>query len=137
MKSEKHITKILITDISIIIFSSFEAFIKGKSLALFNLFQSKTGGDIGDYLNFIMLNYFLDIIEPLIISLFLVFATKKLRVNRLMKFVLGGMVVAKLILKITKLEFNSIFFYLEILLYLIFFYFIITIPIYSEDKNEL
>lgn len=137
MKSEKHITKILITAISIIILSSFEAFIKGKSLALFNLFRSKTGGDIGDYLNFIMLNYFLDIIEPLIISLFLVFATKKLRVNRLMKFVLGGMVVAKLILKITKLEFNSIFFYLEILLYLMFFYFIITIPIYSEDKNEL
>ncbi|MEJ8752120.1 hypothetical protein WKS98_05785 [Lagierella sp. ICN-221743] len=137
MKSEKHITKILITAISIIILSSFEAFIKGKSLVLFNLFQSKTGGDIVDYLNFIMLNYFLDILEPLIISLFLVFATKKLQVNRLVKFVLGGMVVAKLVLKITKLEFNSIFFYLEILLYLLFFYFIITIPIYSEDKNEL
>lgn len=117
--------------------ASFEAFIKGKSLALFNLFHTKTGGDLGDYINFVMFNYFLDILEPLIISLFLVFAVKKLKVNNLMKFVLAGMVAAKLIFKITKLEFNSIFFYLEILLYLLLFYFIITIPIFREDKNEL
>lgn len=137
MKSEKYITKILITAVLILIMASFEAFIKGKSLVLFNLFHTKTGGDLGDYINFVMFNYFLDILEPLIISLFLVFAVKKLKVNNLMKFVLAGMVAAKLIFKITKLEFNSIFFYLEILLYLLLFYFIITIPIFREDKNEL
>ncbi|MDO5018561.1 MAG: hypothetical protein Q4E02_04600 [Lagierella massiliensis] len=137
MKSEKYIIKVLFTAILIIIFASFEAFIKAKSQTLFLIFQNRTGLNMGEYINLIMYNYLLDILEPVIISIFLFFIMKKMKMNRLIKFVLCGMVIAKLILKIFKLEFNSIFYYLGILLYIMLFYFILKVPIYSEGKNNV
>ena len=137
MRKEKYITKILLVTILIISLATFESLIKAKSIELFEIFSKNTGKGMGEYINFLMFNYIIDILEPLIISLFLVFTKKKLRMNGLIKFVFSAMVLSKLVFKISKFEIYSIFFYFGILLYILLFYFILKIPNFSEGENEL
>ncbi|WP_300410317.1 hypothetical protein [Lagierella sp.] len=132
MRNQKNLLKVLAVSVLIIITASFEAFIKGKSRDLFILFQRATGGSFGDYINFTILNYLLDIVEPVIISLFFVIAINKLKITRLTKFIMAGLVFIKILLKVFKFEFTSPFFYLLILLYILLFVEILKMPIHSE-----
>ncbi len=136
MENQKYLTKVLITSVLIIIIASIEAILKGKSREIFALFEKNTGGNFEDYIGFVTLNYLLDIVEPVIISLFFVMATKKLKITRLMKFIMAGLVLAKIVMKVSKLELTSLFFYLLVVLYIVLLFEILKMPIYSEVEKD-
>ena len=136
MENQKYLTKVLITSVLIIIIASIEAILKGKSREIFALFEKNTGGNFEDYIGFVTLNYLLDIVEPVIISLFFVMATKKLKITRLMKFIMAGLVLAKIVMKGSKLELTSLFFYLLVVLYIVLLFEILKMPIYSEVEKD-
>lgn len=126
-KDEKFLMKILIVSALIIFFISLEAIILAKDYNNFNEFR-KNVSDISydDYLNLIIMNMFLGVLNPIIISLYTFFTIKKYGINNIYKMFFGFATVLSLANIILQFRIKSIFYYLVIILHLILFYFIVS-----------
>lgn len=126
-KDEKFLMKILIVSALIIFFISLEAIILAKDYNNFNEFR-KNVSDISydDYLNLIIMNMFLGVLNPIIISLYTFFTIKKYGTNNIYKMFFGFATVLSLANIILQFRIKSIFYYLVIILHLILFYFIVS-----------
>lgn len=135
LEIEKYVKRLILVTFSIIMISSMEAFILAKSSELIEAYIETNPGSIpGDYINVVLLNYFVRIIEPVIITLFTVFTYKKFGINRLYKFFFSAIIALKLFNLVIRFEFNSIFYYLLIALYLLLLVLVSTAP---ESKRKV
>lgn len=134
-KINKNLKIVLIISILIIVFASLEALMNAKSLEAFNFYKEMFPAQTAqDYLNFILLNYLYNIVEPIIISLYLFFTYNRIKPTRLYAIVFGGMILIKLVNKILTFNINSIFYYILLILYILLF---ISVIRYSNNTEEL
>lgn len=117
---ESYVRKLTIVTALIILVASLEAIILAKSSELIDLYlEANPGAKQNNYTEIILINYFLRIIEPVIVTLFTVFRYKRFGISKLYKFFFAAIIVLKLFNLVIGLEVNSIFYYLLIILYLI------------------
>lgn len=129
----KYFKIILIITILIILFASLEALINAKSIESFEAYKTVFPNNTSqDYINFVLLNYFFNILEPAIISLFLFLTYNKLKPNKLYAIVFGGMMLIKLVNMIFTFNLYSIFYYILLILYILLLVFIIK---YCNDRE--
>lgn len=125
---------VLIISLLIVLFASLEALMNAKSVEAFNsykvVFPDHTADD---YIDFTLMNYVYNIIETIIISLFLFFTRDKLRPNKLYAIVFGGMILIKLVNKILSFNINSIFYYILLILYILL---LISVVRYCGSTEE-
>lgn len=125
---------VLIISLLIVLFASLEALMNAKSVEAFNsykvVFPDHTADD---YIDFTLMNYVYNIIETIIISLFLFFTRDKLRPNKLYTIVFGGMILIKLVNKILSFNINSIFYYILLILYILL---LISVVRYCGSTEE-
>lgn len=132
---EKYVKRIILVTFLIILVSSMEAFILAKSSELIKAYiETNPGSSTGDYINVVLLNYFVRIIEPVIITLFTVLTYKKFGISRLYKFFFAAIIALKLFNLVIRFEFYSIFYYLLIALYLLLLVLVSTAP---ESKRKV
>lgn len=125
-KTNKSLLYILIISVLIIFIASLEALFNAKSLEIFNLYKTIYPYAKGsDFLNFVLINYLYNIVEPIVISIFLLVTHNKIKVNNLYRIVFAGMVLIRIVNLVFSFNINSIFYYLLIINYFILFIFII------------
>ena len=128
-ENDKFTNRILIVTFLIIIVASLEAFILAKSKDLLDIYLGIHPKDSpNDYLNTVIINFLINIFEPILISLYTFFTYKKYGIAPVFKFIFGGIILVRLINIGLKMNFESIFYYLLIILYIIFFILIINAP---------
>lgn len=135
----KYIYRLLITSFLIILVNSLESFIYAKSNELFQSFlKINPTSTANDYLSVVLTNYFVSIIEAVIITLFTVFTYKKYKITKLYKFIFGAIVLLRIFNTVLKFNFSSVFYFLNIILYILLFVLIINAPITKRKvKNGL
>lgn len=128
-ENDKFTNRILIVTFLMIIVASLEAFILAKSKDLLDIYLEIHPKDSpNDYLNTVIINFLINIFEPILISLYTFFTYKKYGIAPVFKFIFGGIILVRLINIGLKMNFESIFYYLLIILYIIFFILIINAP---------
>lgn len=133
---KKFLAKITIISGLIILISSLEAFVLAKSSELVNIYlQSNINSTPSDYLNIVMVNYFTNILEPILITLFSIFMLKKIGITKLYKIVFVIILFLRLFNIFISFKTQSIFYYLLIFLYILFIYIIIRTPETKRTKN--
>lgn len=135
----KYIYRLLIISFLIILVNSLESFVYAKSSELFQSFlEVNPGSTADDYLSVVLTNYFVSIIETVIIAIFTVFTYKKYQITKLYKFIFGAIVALRLFNTVLKFNISSVFYFLNIILYVLLFILIITAPITKRKvKNGL
>ena len=132
-KVSKKLKIVLIISLLIILFASLEALMNGKSIEAYNSYMEVfSNHSFSDYLNFILLSYIFNIIEPIIISLYLYFTYNKIKPNSLYKIVFGGMILIKIVNKVLSFNIGSIFYYIILILYTLL---LISIIRYSSSEE--
>ncbi len=132
-KVSKKLKIVLIISLLIILFASLEALMNGKSIEAYNSYMEVfSNHSFSDYLNFILLSYIFNIIEPIIISLYLYFTYNKIKPNSLYKIVFGGMILIKIVNKVLSFNIGSIFYYIILILYILL---LISIIRYSSSEE--
>ncbi|MDO4604680.1 MAG: hypothetical protein Q4B23_01740 [Helcococcus sp.] len=135
----KYIYRLLIISFFIILVNSLESFIHAKSNELVQSFiKVNPGSTANDYLSVVLINYFMSIVEAVIITIFTVFTYKKYAITKLYKFIFGAIVLLRIFNTVIKFNFSSVFYFLNITLYILLFILIITAPITKRKvKNGL
>lgn len=135
----KYIYRLLIISFLIILVNSLESFVFAKSNELFQSYlEVNPGSTADDYLSVVLTNYFVSIVEAVIITIFTVFTYKKYGITKLYKFIFGAIVALRLFNTVLKFNFSSVFYFLNIILYILLFILIITAPITKRKvKNGL
>lgn len=138
INDNKIITRILIVAALIIFVASMEAFMLAKSSELLDIYMELNPGDMpSDYVNIVLINFLLNIFEPLLIALYVFLTYRKYGANKLFKFIFGGIILIRLVNIILRFNIGSIFYYLLIILYIVFFIVIINTPVKRKVKNGL
>ena len=134
-----YIYRLLIISFFIILVNSLESFIHAKSNELVQSFiKVNPGSTANDYLSVVLINYFMSIVEAVIITIFTVFTYKKYAITKLYKFIFGVIVLLRIFNTVIKFNFSSVFYFLNITLYILLFILIITAPITKRKvKNGL
>jgi len=134
---KKYVKRLIIATILIILVASSEAFIMAKSKELMetflNISKDKTPND---YLSLVMFNYFMNIFEPIAITLFSFFSHKKHGISSLYKIIFSAIIGLRLFNIILKFETSSLFYYLMIILYIIYLIILLTAPITKRKVNN-
>lgn len=135
----KYIYRLLIISFLIILVNSLESFVFAKSSELFQSYlEVNPGSTADDYLSVVLTNYFVSIVEAVIITIFTVFTYKKYGITKLYKIIFGAIVALRLFNTVLKFNFSSVFYFLNIILYILLFVLIITAPITKRKvKNGL
>lgn len=135
----KYIYRLLIISFLIILVNSLESFVFAKSSELFQSYlEVNPGSTADDYLSVVLNNYFVSIVEAVIITIFTVFTYKKYGITKLYKIIFGAIVALRLFNTVLKFNFSSVFYFLNIILYILLFVLIITAPITKRKvKNGL
>ncbi|WP_054252332.1 hypothetical protein [Neofamilia massiliensis] len=121
-KINKNLSYILIVSLAIILLSSLEALITAKSSEAFELFKAAYPGSQGsDYLSFVLVYYLSNIIEPIILSVFLFLTFDKIKIKGIHKLVFAGIVLVRILRLIFSFNIASIFFYIILALYVVLF----------------
>ena len=132
----KNLKTLLIITLFIILFASLEALVNAKSIEALNnykvAFQDHSNQD---YINFILLTYIFNIIEPIAISLYLFFTYNKIKPNKLYSIVFGGMILIKLINNVLTFNINSIFYYIILILYFLLLIFVVKYGSSMEERR--
>lgn len=132
----KNLKVILVICLLIITFASLEALINAKSLEAFNNYKSSFPDKSGqDFISFILLNYIFNVIEAILISLYLFFTYNKIKPNRLYGIVFGGMILIKLINKLLTFNIYSVFYYVLLVLHFALFIYVIKYSNNTEVKG--
>lgn len=125
----KFINRILIVSLLIIIFASLEAMMTSKSRDLYEAYiRVNSNGDFDDFINIILINFLMTILEPLIIAVYTFFISKKHKINTTYKIVFSILLLIRIINLTLKFNFSSIFYYIILFLYLLLIIFILTYP---------
>ena len=135
MKINKNLKVVLIVSFLIVLFASLEALMNAKSIEAFDSFKVAFPTlTAQDYINFILLNYIFNILEPIIISMFLFFTYNKIKPNKLYAIVFGGMILIKFVNKIFTFNITSIFYYILLVLYILLFISTVRYITVSEER---
>lgn len=119
-QEKKYIKRLIIISSIIIIVSSLSAFMMAKSEDLFKTYiELNKNKTFDDYISLVLVNYFMNIAEPIIISIFTYFTYKKYGISRLYKLFFSAITALKLFNIVIKFETASLFYYLLIILYTI------------------
>ncbi|NLW52549.1 MAG: hypothetical protein GXY87_04200 [Tissierellia bacterium] len=139
MKQDNRIiNRILIIAALIIFVASLEAFMLAKSSELLDIYMKINPGDTqNDYVNVVLINFLLNIFEPILISIYVFFTYRKYGANKLFRFIFGGIVFIRLANIVLRFNYGSIFYYLLVILYILFFVVIVTTPLKRKVKNGL
>lgn len=138
----KWFMKILLVSSLIILISSLEAFIMAKDRTLFDIFlkNNEAVGNFSDYINLVLLNYIFSIAIPLIISLYTYFTLNKYGLNFstrgffFYRLFFGGMVLIQIVNMVLKFSVTSVFYYINIILYIILLILVSRKP--KRDEGE-
>lgn len=132
----KNLKIILVIALLIVLFASLEALMNAKSIEALNNYRNTFPNNSNqDYLNFILLTYIFNIIEPIVISLYLFLTYNKIKPNKLYAIVFGGMILIKLINNILTFKINSAFYYIILILYLFLLIFVVKYSSNMEEKR--
>ena len=132
---DKFILKVLIISALIILVACLEATMTAKSRGVFEAFlKVNPSGTYYDFVNIVLINFFMTIVEPLLISLYTYFLSKKYGVNRIYKLVFTAILLVRFINLLLKFNLSSIFYYIILVLYLVL---IITILAYPTEQRKV
>ncbi|NLD18217.1 MAG: hypothetical protein GX666_11655 [Tissierellia bacterium] len=132
----KNLKTLLIITLFIILFASLEALVNAKSIEALNNYKVAFPDHSNqDYINFILLTYIFNIIEPIAISLYLFFTYNKIKPNKLYSIVFGGMILIKLINNVLTFNINSIFYYIILILYFLLLIFVVKYGSSMEERR--
>lgn len=134
--------KILIVSGLIVLISSLEAFMMAKDRTLFEIFleNNEAIGSFSDYLNLVLLNYIFSIVIPLIITIYTYLTLDKYGLNfstrsfLFYRIFFGGMILIQIVNMVLRFSLTSIFYYLNIVLYLILLILVVRKP--KKDEGE-
>ncbi len=139
MNNNRIMLKLMIVIASLIIFiSSLEVLMLSKSVEAFHVFTKMTGSsDFSVFINYTLQNYFMTIIEPVVITLYTYFTFNRIRINKYYHIFFGSIVLIRIILLVIMFNYHSIIYYIIITLYVVYFVNVITIRNYKGDKNGI
>lgn len=129
-KNNISLIKILLVSSAIIFFSSLEAILNAKSVEVYETFMIvNKGATQTDFINIILINFLLNILEPVLISLYTFFTYKKYGITKLYKFVFCAIILVRIINLIMKGNFSSLLYIVIVSLYLVFFVIVALLPL--------
>lgn len=139
---DKWFMKILLVSGLIVLISSLEAFMMAKDRTLFEIFleNNEAVGSFSDYLNLVFLNYIFSIAIPLIITIYTYLTLDKYGLNfstrsfLFYRIFFGGMILIQIVNMVLRFSLTSIFYYLNIVLYLILLILVVRKP--KKDEGE-
>lgn len=132
-----YIYKLIAISFLIILVNSLESFVYAKSNEFLNQYlQLKPGSTADDYISLVLVNYFISIMEAVIITIFTVFTYKRFGITKLYKFIFGAIVLLRLFNTVLKFNTSSLFYYINIILYILLFILIITAPLTKRKVNN-
>ncbi len=132
-KSNKRLTIMILIAGLIIFISSLESLMVAKSVEAFEAFKELTGeSDFSVFINYTLQNYMMNIIEPIIITLYTYFTFHKIRINRYYHLFFGMIVLVRIILLVVMFNYQSVIYYVIIFLYAMYFMSVITM----NNKEE-
>lgn len=139
---DKWFMRILLVSGLIVLISSLEAFMMAKDLTLFEIFleNNEAVGSFSDYLNLVLLNYIFSIAIPLIITIYTYLTLDKYGLNFstrsfvFYRIFFGGMILIQIVNMVLRFSLTSIFYYLNIVLYLILLILVVRKP--KKDEGE-
>lgn len=128
MKNNKHLTIMIVIAGLIIFVASLESLMITKSSEAFKAFQALTENvDFSVFISYTMQNYFMNIIEPIIITLYTYFTFDKITINRYYHLFFGMIVLVRIILLVVLFNYQSLLYYIIVALYVLYFIKVITI----------
>lgn len=135
--------KILVISALIVLISSLEAFMMAKDRTLFEIFlnNNETVTSFSDYINLVLLNYIFSIAIPIIITIYTYLTLDKYGLNfstrsfLFYRIFFGGMVLIQLVNMVFKFSVTSIFYYINIVLYIILLILVVRKP--KKDEGEI
>ncbi len=121
--------RILVVSALIILFASAEAFIMAKSQEMFEAFlQVSPGGDFSSYIDMVLFHFMLNIIEPIIISLYTYFIIHKGGVTFTYRIFFGAILIIRLVHLVLQFRIQSLFYYALIALFVLLFVVVVHVP---------
>lgn len=134
-KIETYTKRLILVTAIIIAVASLEAIVLAKSVELIGAhLEANPNSDQNAYTQIVLINYFMRIIEPVIITLFTFFTYKKFGISKLYKFFFSAIIFLKLFNLVIGFEVYSLFYYLLIGLYLLLLGLVATAP---ESKRKV
>lgn len=128
-EEKKRLLLILIVATLIIFVASLNALIMAKSKEIYEAFlQQNPNMNFDQFISFVIITFFTNIFEIAIISIFTFLTFNKIRFNKIYKIVFGVIVLLRIFNHILSFNLDSVFYYVLLVLYLIFFVLIITVP---------
>ncbi len=138
MKKNKRLTIMVVIAGLIIFVASLEALLFAKNSEAFSAFKAMTGSvDFSTFISYTMQNYFMNIIEPIIITLYTYFTFNKITINRFYHLFFGMIVLVRIILLVVLFNYQSMMYYIMIALYVFYFISVITINNQKGGKSGL
>ncbi len=137
MDRNKRLKIMIIVGGLIVFISSLESLMVAKSKDAFEAFKILTGNsDFSFFISYTLQNYFMNIIEPIIITLYTYFTFNKIRINRYYHLFFGMIVLVRIVLLVVMFNYQSIFYYIIIALYAMFFASVITMDNRKEGGKR-
>lgn len=134
-EEKKRLLLILIVATLIIFVASLNALIMAKSKEIYEAFlQQNPNMNFDQFISFVIITFFTNIFEIAIISIFTFLTFNKIRFNKIYKIVFGVIVLLRIFNHILSFSLDSVFYYVLLVLYLIFFVLIITVPTKGRFK---
>lgn len=134
-EEKKRLLLILIVATLIILVASLNALIMAKSKEIYEAFlQQNPNMNFDQFISFVIITFFTNIFEIAIISIFTFLTFNKIRFNKIYKIVFGVIVLLRIFNHILSFSLDSVFYYVLLVLYLIFFVLIITVPTKGRFK---
>lgn len=121
--------RVLFAAAAIILVASLETLLLAKSKELYMAFKAvHSGSTAGEYIGIVFINFLMNILEPILISLYLFLSRRKHAVSPLTKFIFSGLIVIRMVALVAVWNVKSIFYYAIIVLYLLFLGAIVALP---------
>lgn len=116
-KRERFLYQILIISALLILNFSLETMMMAKDPDIYStIAKVKQELTYGDYLNALIFNLFIKVINPIVISLYTFFTIKKYGINMFYKIFFGGMTLIGIINHLLQFSFGSVFYYVGLIL---------------------
>lgn len=132
---DKYFIKISIVSLLIVIVSGLESLMLAKSSELINAYIDLNPGlTINDYLGVVLINYFIGIMEPLLLVLYTAFTYKKYGIKKIYKIVFPILLALRMFNIFLSFRTASIFYYIILGLYLLLIIFVAFAP---ERKRKV
>ncbi|MBS4535511.1 hypothetical protein GOQ29_07735 [Clostridium sp. D2Q-14] len=135
---EKKLYIILILCAIIICLNSIEVMMNVKDIELYEEWISNQE-DIEDYELYVTWNlsyYFIKIIIPMVFGIYTYFASKYIRINRIYVYIWSILLLVSFIISLIELKFDSIFYYISILSYIILIFTLLYLIKFINNREN-